>query len=111
MDITDASKQRLKVGIQLFCERKTSVSYRNVSFFISKYKSKTTLFVDSSTDYRYKENITPEMARRSIERSKEVFNELKEQNIEFAICVKGLPRLYLCYIGGDEKGDGQPLRI
>jgi len=49
------------------------------------------------------------MARRGIETSKLVSKELIEQSIEFARCIDGLPRLYLCYVGGDEKGDGQPI--
>jgi hypothetical protein len=80
-----------------------------VSLFITDYESKETLFVCSSTDYWYPENITPEMARMSIERSKVILKELNEQSVEFAQCVQKLPRLYLCYTGGDEKGDGQPI--
>jgi hypothetical protein len=96
MDVTEGTKRRRKVGIRLFCERKSSVSYYDVNFIIESDRDERILSVRTFTDWQ-DENSNEQLAQEQIDKSKKVFAVFKKENQQFSKCVKGLPvRFQFC---------------
>ncbi len=87
MNITDASPQRRRLGIERFVAGEESLTYEGVVFW---REPEAFLVVASYSDFIHLENVTAEEAARKIERSKQVLERLKAESPEFGTAVSGL---------------------
>ena len=87
MDITDASPQRRRLGIERFVAGEESLAYEGVVFW---REPEGFLVVASYSVFIHLENVTPEEATREIERSKQILGQLRGESPEFETAVSGL---------------------
>ncbi len=92
MDITDATQNRIDVGIDLLLEGH-SVIYHEVVFHIDQSKKPRELAINSYSDYE-PNRVTEKMATEKIERSKHVGEALAEKSSDFRTLWETLPHVY-----------------
>ena len=91
MDVTEASPERLRLGVAQLLEGNT-LSCRGVNFYMP---SPSHLTVDSFSDWQ-PDRTTEAHAREKIERSKLVLKELAEASAEFKSAVFGIEPEFAC---------------
>lgn len=87
MDVTEGTPERFRIGIEGFLAGDPLI-YHGVVFQKDPRESRSPLFIASYSECVRLENTTPEEARVMIERSKHIFEALKELSAEFASVVR-----------------------
>lgn len=113
MDVTDATNQRLELGIEEFLKG-DSLAYENVVFcWIMPFDARQ-LLVISYSDWHEQETVQRDEAQRKIERSKRVALELASRSNSFAKVWQEVPKRFQfcldCYTGAvvlAEEDDGK----
>jgi hypothetical protein len=82
MDITDASAQRMELGVEQLING-DSLSYHNVVFCWDKPKDPNELLVLSYSDCLHLGNVQRDEAKEKIDRSKAVAQELGLKSVAF----------------------------
>ena len=91
MDLSDATPQRMQLGIERFLANE-SIAFRGVVFYKEGDRA---LQVDSYSDWQ-PENTTEDHAREKIAQSKIVLLELAALSDVFKQAAQGLPHEYFC---------------
>jgi hypothetical protein len=94
MNITDATRQRRQLGIELFVDGTESLVYEGVVF----YRHEGHLVVASYSDFIHSENSSLREAIEKIERSKAVLATLSAESPQFSAVSTSSPHKYeFCY--------------